>query len=156
MQGIGVSANYWILQTLAMLLTTWIVPNLRVTSIFGALITVVALAFVNAHVWDVALFFEIPDSFTTRSVLLLFCNGTLFWILVKLLPGIEVTGFLPALIAPLVFTVCSLVVAHYGKDFDWQNALTSFIEFMRDTRGFFQTPSNTESFLLIRKSFVVV
>ena len=37
----------------------------------------------------------------------------------KLLPGIEIDGLLPALAAPIVFTGVSLVVDRYRRTIDW-------------------------------------
>ena len=111
--------NYWVLQTFAMGLTALLIPRLRITSIFGAFKIVAALAFFNATLWDAALFFSLPDTMSTQAGMLLVVNGVIFWILVKVLDGIEVEGFLPALVAPVVFTVLSLVIDQYGSLVDW-------------------------------------
>lgn len=111
--------NYWVLQTLAMGLTALLIPRLRITGIFGAFKIVVALAFFNATLWDAALFFSIPDTMSTQAGLLLVVNGVIFWTLVKVLDGIEVDGFLPALVAPIVFTGLSLLIDQYGSLVDW-------------------------------------
>lgn len=111
--------TYWLLQTVAMLLTAFLIPNLRITGPLSALIAVLALAFVNAHLWDAALFFQIPDSLTIHAAALFVSNGIIFWLLVKLLPGIEVDGIAAALFAPIVFTLCSLLISKYGMLIDW-------------------------------------
>jgi uncharacterized membrane protein YvlD (DUF360 family) len=110
--------NYWGLQTVAMMLTALLIPRMRITSIFGALGIVLALGLVNATVWDTALFFSVPSSFSGQALTLLLANGVLFWVLVKLLPGIEIDGFAPALVAPVVFTALSLGISAYGRDVD--------------------------------------
>ena len=112
--------NYWLLQTVAMILTALLVPRLRITGITGALMTVVGIALVNAYLWDTALFFELPESLSLRAALLFVTNGMIFWLLVKLLPGIEVDGLLPALVAPVVFTCCSVFIATYAHQVNWQ------------------------------------
>ena len=99
--------SYWIMQTLAMLLTAALIPRLRITSIFGAIGIVACLGFVNSTVWDAALFFSVPSSFTMQAITLLLSNGVLFWILVKVLPGIEVRGVAAALV--LLLTVGNLI-----------------------------------------------
>jgi putative membrane protein len=114
------NVNSWFLQVIAMLLTIFLIPGLRLSGLKGALLMVAALAAVNAFLWDSALFFQIPDSFTLHAALLFLCNGFIFWLLVKLLPDIQVEGLLPALIAPVVFTACSLAVTTYGAQVDWQ------------------------------------
>jgi putative membrane protein len=129
--------NYFVLQTVAMMITVALIPRLRMTSIFGALLTVVALAFVNATMWDAALFFSLPASFSTHALLLLGANGLLFWILVKLLPGIEIEGFLPAIAAPVVFTLVSLAVNQYGREIDWQRLFQWLMDVVRVTKEYF-------------------
>ncbi len=111
--------SYWILQTIAMLITAGLIPDLRITGVLGATLTVGALALVNATVWDAALFLSVPNAPTTQALTLLAANGAIFWILVKLLPGIEIDGLLPALAAPIVFTCVSLVIDRYGRTIDW-------------------------------------
>ena len=110
--------NYWALQTIAMMVTAALIPRMRITSIFGALGIVLALALVNATLWDAALFFSVPASWSRQALTLLAANGVLFWILVKLLPGIEIEGFAAAFVAPVVFTALSLAISAYGRDVD--------------------------------------
>jgi uncharacterized membrane protein YvlD (DUF360 family) len=130
--------NHFLLQTIAMMITALLIPRLRITSITGALGAVLALAFVNATIWDAALFFNIPDLLTVQTLLLFFANGAIFWIIVKLLPGIETDGFLPALIAPVVFTIISLVVDAYGRTIDWVAVGEWVVRTVSDIRAYFQ------------------
>jgi len=122
-------------------LTALLIPGLRITGIFGALLTVIALAFVNAKAWDAALFFQIPNEFSMRVLLLFLTNGILFWIIVKLLPGIEVNGLMPALAAPVIFTVCSLILAEYAAYIDWVEILNFVINLLEGIKDFFQQAS---------------
>ncbi len=130
--------TYWVFQTMAMLLTCWLIPKLKVTSIFGAFFMVVALAFINANVWDLALFMKIPDEATYQTLVLFLSNGLLFWFLVKILPGIEVEGIRPALIAPIIFTVSSLLVSIIAKEVDWVKTLEWLMQFLGDVKDFVQ------------------
>lgn len=134
--------SIWIFQTVAMALTALLIPRLTITSIFGAIGCVAALALVNATLWDVALFFSIPDNLGTHTLLLIAANGLIFWAIVKLLPGIEVSGFLPALAAPLLFTVLSLVITHYGRQVDWPAAINYLVGEAKQTKEFFLEQQN--------------
>lgn len=116
-----INISFWIIQTLAMMITAFLLPGLSVSGPLGALAAVIGLAFMNAHLWDAALFFSIPDTFTIHTLTLLVANGLLFWILVKVLPGIEISGCLPALVAPVIFTFLSIFLQNYAKDVDWKN-----------------------------------
>jgi putative membrane protein len=142
--------NYWIVQTAAMMLTALLIPNLRITSIFGALLVVFALGLVNATVWDAALFFQVPQAVTTQALVLLLANGAIFWVLVKILPGIEVDGVLPALVAPIVFTLISLLVSRHGRDIDWVGLLDRAIAALESARSYLrevsvEVPTNVPS-----------
>lgn len=138
--------TYFVMQTFAMLLTCWLIPKLKVTSIFGAFFMVIALAFINANVWDLALFMKVPDEATYQMVVLFLTNGILFWLLVKILPGIEVQGFRPALIAPIIFTVASIIISYIAKEVDWSKTLDWTINFLKDFKVFIEDHfSDTET-----------
>ena len=133
------NASHWIIQTVAMMITVFFIPRLRVNGPLPALATVIVLAFINAHLWSTALFFSIPSSLTLQTVLLLLVNGIIFWIVVKVLPGIEVDGIFPAIVAPLVFTVLSIVIEAYAPSIDWRGLWQEAVSWMNFLRGYFQT-----------------
>ena len=135
----------WILLTIAMMITALLLPGLTVSGPIGAFLAVVGLAFVNAHYWDTALFFSIPDSFTTNTLLLFAANGAIFWVLVKLLPGIEVKGFLPAFLAPIVFTVTSALLNTYAKDVDWVKLMQRGLVYVEAVRDQFKSTPEEQS-----------
>ena len=135
----SLSFNYWFLQTIAMMATAVVLPRLRITGPVGAFLMVLGLALVNAKIWDAALFFNIPETLTAHAALLFLTNGVIFWTLVKLLPGIEVQGILPALIAPIVFTAFSLAIHHYGREIDWVAVLNWVIGILEHLKEFLQT-----------------
>jgi uncharacterized membrane protein YvlD (DUF360 family) len=134
--------NYWFLQGLAMTMTSLLIPNLKLTSIFGPLVMVVSIALINSFIWDAALFFSIPNNLSSQALVLLLANGGIFWLLVKLLPGIEVRGVLPALVAPLVYTGCSLLVAHYGTSVDWLGLFGELLKKLEALRQWLQHNSS--------------
>jgi len=130
--------GYWVLQSLAMIATALLIPRLTITSIFGAIGIVIAIAFVNSKLWDAALFFHLPDTFSVQAGLLLLVNGLIFWLLVKLLPGIEVQGLLPAVAAPVVFAICSMLIGAFAADIDWRAVLDGSISLLEEIRLFFR------------------
>lgn len=117
--------NYsiWIVQTVAMLLTALALPKFQVKGPISALIMVIALGFINTHIWDAALFYQVPDNFTSKTILLFLSNGVLFWLLAKCLPGVEMQGILPAFIAPILFTFLTVAIDKYAKDIDWKDVI---------------------------------
>lgn len=140
----AININYWILQTIAMAITALLLPNLRITGFFGATLMVVALALVNAHLWDAALFFSIPDKFSTQAIVLLVANAGIFWFLVKLLPGIEIDGVLAAIFAPVIFTVCSVIIDQYGSHFDFISLARKGVGYLNEAKEFVDEAANPQ------------
>lgn len=128
--------EYWALQTLALLLTAFLIPGLTVSGPLSALLTVFVLSIVNTYLWDAALFLSIPNELSWHALLLLGVNGALFWIIVKVLPGIAVRGFLPALAAPVVFTITSILIHRYGHQIDWSVVLSEIRALFMQLKGF--------------------
>lgn len=137
--------NYWILQTIAMALTALLVPRLRITSLLGALFMVAALTVVNTTLWDSQLFASIPTQLTTQAFYLFIANGVIFWLLVKLLPGIESEGIIPALFGPVVFTICSILVNTYAPLVDWKQIAGSTAGTVSAVREGFMGPNSNSS-----------
>ncbi len=119
MESLDINLNFWVLQTIAMMITAFVLPGLKVSGPVAALGAVLAISFMNAHLWDAALFFQVPDQLSYQVLMLFVSNGVLFWILAKLLPGIEISGIVSALLAPLILTLTSVFLATYAKDIDW-------------------------------------
>jgi putative membrane protein len=115
----GLKIDIWITQCIAMLITAILLPGFTVSGPLSALIAVVSLAFVNTQLWDAALFFSVPNSLTVHALTLIVANGALFWILVKILPGIDTRGIIAPLVAPIIFTVISMYLHENAKDIDW-------------------------------------
>jgi len=140
---LSLNLSYWLLQTVAMIVTALLIPRLKITGPLGAFITVISLAFVNSKIWDAALFFQIPNTLSTHALFLFLTNGIIFWILVKLLPGIEVQGIMPALVAPVVFTACSMIIGEYASEIDWAKVLDVVINFLEGLKTYFQEHAPT-------------
>jgi len=130
------SIGHIILQTVAMLITAFLIPRFQVHGPLSALIMVVVLGLVNTKLWDAALFYQIPNSVSAQTVVTLVVNGVLIWLLAKTLPGVSIQGFLPAIAAPIVLTAVSMGVYHYGKDIDWSKLWRTSQEQMNVLKGF--------------------
>lgn len=122
--------RFWAIQTVAMMLTAFLLPGLTVSGPIPAFLTVAALAFFNTHVWDVALFFQIPETFGQAQLVVLLSNAVIFWLIVKLLPGIAIRGIFPALAAPIVFTITGMLITKYEPMINWDKVYDSGVEFV--------------------------
>jgi putative membrane protein len=140
--------GYWALQCVAMMLTCLLIPKLRVDGPIAALLTVVVLAFINAHIWSSALFLKVPDSFAYKTLLLFVTNGILFWLVVKILPGIEVQGIFAALLAPVMFSIMSLLIDQYKDQIDWALVWKYTLEFIAKVKEYFSQVKASNSLIL--------
>lgn len=116
----------FIFQVVALALTALILPGLKINSLFSLVGLVVIITFVNAHFWDAALFYSIPDSLSLRAISTLILNGLIFFVLVRVLPGVECRGLFTAIISPVLFTFLTITLSYYGEDVNWQS-VGSFI-----------------------------
>jgi uncharacterized membrane protein YvlD (DUF360 family) len=132
----SLNLSYWAIQALLMAITSGLIPRLRITSIFGPILAVIAISLVNATVWNAAMFFEIPDHLSSQVAVLLLANGAIFWVIVKILPGIEVDGILPAIVAPVLYTVLSLGVAQFHDKIPWQKMWNFSLEHVQQVREY--------------------
>jgi putative membrane protein len=136
---------YWGLQTLAMILTALLLPGFRCHNPLSALLTVVAIGFVNSRVWSAALFFHIPDNVSIEVLTLLFVNAVIFAAVVKLVPGIYFDKFWPMLVAPLVFTLSSILISSYFSGMDWEELMQRALVFIAQVKEFFESQLNSRS-----------
>ncbi len=120
----------FLLQAIAIVITSALIPKLRITSLLGPILMVAGISALNTYLWDRTLFEAIPNNFNTKAITLFFANGFFFWLLVKLLPGIEVDGILPALAGPVVFTLVSLAVREYGTQINWEGLYFGIRDFI--------------------------
>jgi hypothetical protein len=95
-------------------------------------------------VWSSELFSQIPGSVSTQAVTLLAINGAIFWVIVKVLPGIESKGFLPVIAAPLVFTVCTMAVPQIFSRINWEQVQQQGIRLVGEAKSFVGKPSDSE------------
>jgi putative membrane protein len=123
-----------LLQTVSLMITAFLIPKFTVSGPLGALLAVIVLFLLNGTLWNAKLFFAVPDSFTVKAAVVLIANGLLFWIVVKILPGIEVYGFWPAFIAPVVFSITNLFVVHYGRQVNWNELFQQATVAVTDVR----------------------
>lgn len=123
-----------ILQTIAMIITAILLPGFTVKGPISAFIAVACLSIINTHLWDTALFFSIPNSVTSHALTLVLANGILFWVLVKILPGIDTKGIVTPLIAPIVFTFFSVVLYDKAPYIHWRKLFSESVEYVSSFR----------------------
>jgi putative membrane protein len=95
----------WILNALALLAVTWLLPSIQLSGFGSALIAALGLGFINTLVRPVLALLTLPITVLTLGIFYLVLNGLLFWFAAALLPGFHVEGFVSALIGAVLYGV---------------------------------------------------
>lgn len=96
-----------ILNALAVILVSYIVPGVQVNGFFTAFITAFVIGLINAVIRPILLVLSLPINILTLGLFTLVINALMFWLASALVPGFQVAGFSAALIGALVFWLIS-------------------------------------------------
>ncbi|MGZ3884915.1 MAG: phage holin family protein [Bacteroidia bacterium] len=108
-----------IVTTLAVIITAWLLPGVKVDSVMTAVLVAVVLAFLNAVVKPILTILTIPITFFTLGFFLLVINALMIIIVTKLVAGFQVDGFWKALLFSLILSLTTSILhmfAGSGKD----------------------------------------
>lgn len=95
----------WILNAVALLAVTWLLPSIQVSGFGAALIAALVLGFINTLVRPVLALLTLPITVLTLGIFYLVLNGFLFWLASALLPGFHVAGFWAAVFGAILYSV---------------------------------------------------
>jgi len=106
----------WLLNTLILLLVGYLVPGVRFTSFWAALITSVVLGLLNALVRPLIILLTLPVNILTLGLFTLVINALLFWFASTIVKGFEISGFWSAFIGALVYTIIVSIVGFIERN----------------------------------------
>ncbi|MBT9568857.1 MAG: phage holin family protein [Thiobacillus sp.] len=101
----------WLLNAIALLAVTWLLPSIQIASFGAALLAALVLGFINTLVRPVLALLTLPITVLTLGIFYLVLNGLLFWLASALIPGFAVSGFLSALLGALLYGVIAWALA---------------------------------------------
>lgn len=135
------------LQVIAMCITALILPGFKVTSLLGPITAVIALGFINMLYWDSELFHLIPDAFSIRVLSLLGINALIFFIVIKILPGIEIDAVFPAIAAPVLFSALTILLKQYAPELTFAEMASLAGDVLLNLRNYFLKQAEQEALL---------
>lgn len=94
-----------LLNALAVILVSYVVPGVQVDGFFTAFITAFVIGLINAVIRPVLLVLSLPINILTLGLFTLVINALMFWLASALVPGFRVAGFGSALMGAIVFWV---------------------------------------------------
>ena len=103
------------ISTLAVFLTSYILPGVRVDTIITALIVAAVLSFLNAVVKPLMVFLTIPVTIFSFGFFLLIINAFIILIADRLVDGFEVKNFGTAFFFSIVLWLVTMVLDSLGK-----------------------------------------
>ena len=95
----------WLVSGLAIIITAYFLPGVRVAGFFAALVTALILGLINAFIRPVLILLTLPLNILTLGLFTLVINALLIMLAAAIVPGFTVQGFWWALLFGLVLAV---------------------------------------------------
>jgi putative membrane protein len=101
----------WLVNTAALLAVAYLMPSVRIESLGTAIIAAAVLALANAVVRPILLILTLPVTVLTLGLFIFVLNGLIFLGVAHLVPGFQVAGLWPAILASIVFSLVSWLLS---------------------------------------------
>ena len=107
-----------VLNGMAIYVAAWLVPGIHLAGPVPTLIAGLILGLVNALVRPLLILLTLPFTIVTLGLFLFIVNTICFALTAWVVPGFEITGFVPAFLGALIVTVVSWILSGLAKDDD--------------------------------------
>lgn len=105
-----------ILNTLALIVTAYIVPGFSVANWKVALLAAIVLGLVNTFIRPVLIFLTIPLNLLTFGLFTFVVNAIMLWLVSLVVSGVMISGWLSAVIAAFVLSLVATVLSTLVSD----------------------------------------
>lgn len=105
-----------VLNALALLLTSYLVPGFSVANPQTAVIAAIVLGLVNTFIKPFLQFLTAPLTVVTLGLFAFVVNAIVLWLAAAVVPGVVITGWGPAILAAIVLSVVSTALSMALKD----------------------------------------
>ncbi len=92
----------WILNALALILVSALVPGVTVASVYSALVAALLLGFANAVIRPILILLTLPITVLTLGLFTFVINAAMIWLVSSIVKGFDVQSFGAALMAALI------------------------------------------------------
>jgi putative membrane protein len=106
-----------LLNTLALIITAYIVPGFKVDSFTAALLAAIVLGLINTFVKPILLLLTLPLTIITLGLFMFVVNAIVLRLTTLVVPGFMVDGWMPAILGAIVLSVTSTILSMLVKDF---------------------------------------
>ena len=108
--------RHWAISALALAITAWILPGVRIEGMTALLLAAVILGFLNAMVKPVFVVLTLPATILTLGIFYFVLNGLFFGLAAGLVRGFAVASFGWAMLGAFVMGVVSNVVSGFWRE----------------------------------------
>jgi len=95
----------WLIFTLAIIITAYLLPGVAIESVFAALVAALVLGLINAFIKPLILILTLPINILTLGLLTFVINALIIMLTSLLVPGFSVLGFWWAMAFSLVLSI---------------------------------------------------
>ena len=106
----------WIVNTLALLLVSNVVPNIHYRSWVTLAIAAAVLGLLNVLVRPILYLITLPITILTLGLFLVILNAVMLKLAAALVPGFDVNGWWAAILGSLLLSIVSMVTDSIGRD----------------------------------------
>lgn len=102
----------WLISTLAIIISAYILPGIKVPNFTTAFIAALVLGILNAIIRPLLLLLTLPLNILTLGLFTLVINAVIILLVASLVPEFQVNGFLSALLFAMVLSVINSLLVN--------------------------------------------
>ena len=99
----------WIINALSLLALPYLFSGIKVEGFYTAMIVALLLGLINAIARPILILLTLPLTIVTLGLFILVINGLLFWFVATFVDGFIVSGFWPAVLGAIAYSVISWI-----------------------------------------------
>lgn len=101
----------FILYSLSIVFIAWVIPGISVANFLSAMFACIIIAIINTVLKPFIQAITLPVNLITLGLFTLVINALLFMLAGWITPGLEVNGFLNALLGSIILSLLSLLIS---------------------------------------------
>ncbi|MCW2279041.1 phage holin family protein [Heliophilum fasciatum] len=106
----------WLLNTLALVVTAWLIPGIAIQGFMAALFAAFVLGVVNAVIRPIIVIFTLPVNLLTLGLFTLVINALMLMLVSSLVRGFDVSGFGAAFFGSIFLAISSTMLSWFVRD----------------------------------------
>ncbi len=107
-----------LVNALALIITSKIVPGIEVTSISVAIIAAIVIGLMNTFIKPILVILTLPINILTLGLFTFIINAVVLYLASLVVPGFGVSGALAAILGAIVLAVVSTILSTLVKDIE--------------------------------------